>query len=134
MYPRWPANRYCVPLTNLRGLSKEELKIFQRFESKGPVLAASRELEVASLCHYIQVPTVVVFTLRDEKTDDVLSELITRSGGDFSAENIEKLRPEAEKMVLDYCLKEKEKIVGQDKTTGPGLRFAVLGGLAAQYP
>jgi len=80
------------------------------------------------------VPTIVVFTLHDEKTNELLGELITRSGGDFSVTNIRKLQPEAEKMVRDYCLREKEKIVGQDKTTGPGLRFAVLGGLAAQYP
>ena len=73
----------------------------------------------------------MVFTLRDAKALELLVDLITRSGGDFSAANIEKLQPEAEKMVRDYCLKEKEKIVGPDKTTGPGLRFAVLGGLVA---
>jgi len=75
------------------------------------------------------VPTIVVFTLRDEKTDQLLSELI---GSDFSATNIEKFQPEAEKIVRDYCLEERQRIVGQDKTTRPGLRFAVLGGLAAQ--
>ena len=80
------------------------------------------------------MPTIVVFTLRDQKMDELLGELITRSGDDFSAANIKKLQLEAEKMVRDYCLKEREKIVGQDKTTGPGLRFAVLGGLAVQYP
>ena len=80
------------------------------------------------------MPTIVVFTLRDEKTDELLGELITQSGGDISAENIKNFQPLAEKMVRDYCLKEKEKIVGQDKTTGPSLRFAVLGGLVTQYP
>ena len=80
------------------------------------------------------MPTIVVFTLRDAKAVNLLVELITRSGRDFSAANTKRLQPEAEKMVRDYCLKEKERIVGQNKVAGRGLRFAVLGGLAAQYP
>ena len=77
---------------------------------------------------------VVVFTLSDKKAEHLLIEQIRASGEDLTAANIKSHQPELKKMVQDYCLKEKERIVGQSKITRRDLRFAVLGGLAAQHP
>jgi len=77
---------------------------------------------------------IVVFTLGDKKAEHLLIERIRASGEDLTAANIKSHQPELKKMVRDDCLKEKERIVGQNKIARRGLRFAVLGGLAAQHP
>jgi len=95
---------YCIPLPDLRGLSENELQMFERFEST--------------------VPTIIVFTQRDKKVDSLLTDLMPHD--EFTDLDIKRLQPVAEAKAQEHYLRLKDEIVARGLSKA---RFAVLGGL-----
>jgi len=75
-----------------------------------------------------QAPTIVVLTQCDRKAEL----LLFGETDDLSTENVDRLMPKLKQEALDFCFVVKDEVIGPDKNTERSLRFAVLGGLAAQ--
>lgn len=82
--------------------------------------------------HYVPVPTMVVFTKKDLKARRIHG----RPTSNINSAEREALNARVE----DFALEMKDVVVEANETAGldtiaePGLRFAMLGGLAVYYP